>query len=110
LDGVKKHSDNVSGLWVVRLNAFGDSVLWSKSYGGSDADSIAAITATQDGGFLIAACSKSSASGDFKGTNKGGTDLWILKLDAEGNLEWEDNFGGTGHEVVVGITAGTDGT
>lgn len=110
LDGIKKHADDISDLWIVKVNAAGDSVLWSKSYGGGNADSIAYITRTLDGGAIIAANTKSSADGDVSGTNKGKTDVWILKLDPNGELEWEENFGGGEDDVVRGLIAHDDGS
>lgn len=78
--------------WVVKLDNNGN-LLWENNFGGSLDDIASSIIETADGGLVIAASSDSS-DGDVGG-NKGGTDYWVFKLDANGNLLWEDNYGGT---------------
>ncbi|MBL0281894.1 MAG: hypothetical protein IPQ11_16370 [Bacteroidetes bacterium] len=50
---------------------------------------------TSDGGLLIGASSLSGISGDKTEINHGGNDLWVIKLDAARNIQWENSFGGT---------------
>jgi len=61
--------------WIVRLDATGET-LWSKSFGGSGSDALAAVAQTDDGGFLIA--------GGLQVTdpNPGPGDFWIVRLDS----------------------------
>jgi hypothetical protein len=93
-------------LSVVKLDANGN-VVWSKTYGGTLSEIAYRIINTADGGYIIAANS-SSKDGDVK-TNQGNQDLWVLKLDANGNLVWSKTFGGANEDGVYDITACSDG-
>ncbi|MEP6711758.1 MAG: hypothetical protein ABJA37_05040 [Ferruginibacter sp.] len=71
--------------WIVKLNATG-TIVWSKLYGGNQADIVTSVQQTTDGGYIIGGYTASSANGSVIGTNHGGDDFWILKLDANGNI------------------------
>ncbi len=58
---------------------------FSKSYGGSRHDSAAAVVATEDGGFLLVGTADARRSGEAN--IGGGGDLWVQKLDADGDVE-----------------------
>lgn len=74
--------------------------IWSKTYGGSNSDYVEAVINTKDGGFLIIG-ETNSTDGDIT-LNHGGYDIWICKLNSEGNLEWENCYGGSGGEGISG--------
>ena len=78
-------------LWAVKITSNGN-LSWQKNYGGSSFDVGRSIRKTIDGGFLI---SGSSRSGDNGFTNKGQNDALILKIDANGNQQWQKTIGGT---------------
>ncbi|MFB6257912.1 MAG: T9SS type A sorting domain-containing protein, partial [Flavobacteriales bacterium] len=61
---------------------------------------------TSDGGFLVGGESRSS-NGDVGGNNGSG-DHWLIKLDGSGNLEWEQNFGGSGSDGALSIVQSSD--
>ncbi len=85
--------DHSSGdIWIVKINNSGD-ILWQKFYGGSGSDNAGSIKITSDGGFIVAGTS-SSNDGDING-NHGGSDAWLIKLDANGNFQWQKCMGGT---------------
>src|SRR5690606_15486957 len=62
---------------------------------------------TQDGGYLIAG-SSSSNDGDVSG-NHGGTDFWIVKMNAAGNIETQNSYGGSGIDSAQDIQPTSDG-
>ena len=64
-------------VWIVKLNKNGD-LLWDKTFGGSENDEAHSIVQTEDGGYAVAGWTKS------KGT--GNSDVWVIKLDENGNL------------------------
>jgi hypothetical protein len=72
-------------IWVVKINASG-AVVWNKLFGGNGADIAKAVQQTTDGGFIISGYTTSSASGTVIGNNHGAYDVWVLKLDANGNI------------------------
>ena len=61
---------------------------------------------TSDGGYIIAGTT-SSIDGDVVG-NHGLSDMWILKLDVAGIIQWQKCFGGTGSDGASAIELSTD--
>ncbi len=84
--------------WLVKIDGDGN-LLWERSFGGSSRDLGNNILQNSDGSFYIAATSRSS-DGDVGG-NHGGTDYWLLKVSAEGNILWERNYGGSDDETFA---------
>lgn len=70
---------------------------WSKTYGGNGADRGHCIQQTSDGGFIISGYTDTNNNGDVSGYHGGG-DVWVVKLDVSGDLEWQKTYGGTGSE------------
>jgi gliding motility-associated-like protein len=79
--------------FIVKLD-FDGNVLWQRIYGGDQDDRLWAIIPTADGGFLAGGYSHSSVSGDKTQPSYGDMDVWIMKLDAQGQLLWEKAYGG----------------
>src|SRR5690606_36383484 len=86
--------------WVVKLDMSGN-IQWQKSLGGSGVDMAHSIQQTIDGGYIVAGLSQSN-DGDVTG-NHGGADYWIVKLDDNGNIDWQKSFGGTGSDNAYSI-------
>jgi hypothetical protein len=108
-DGDIKSSYSGGDAWVVKLDLNGN-IQWSKTYGGSSADLFNAITATADGGYAVAGLTMSQPStGNVQGIEKGGTDVWIVKLDASGGIIWQQRFGGSAYDGATSIVATSDG-
>ncbi len=82
-------------------------LLWQKTYGGSETDGANHIQQTDDGGFIVSGYSESS-DGDLD-NNDGIWDVWILKLDENGDVEWEKTFGGSNYETARVIKQTRDG-
>ncbi len=94
------NSKGKSDYWIVKLTPDGE-LEWEKSFGGSNDDVANSIIQTSDNGYLIAGYSL-SYDGDI--TNpKGNTDYWIIKLSANGELDWEKSFGGTWNDAAQTI-------
>lgn len=71
--------------WLIRLDKDGN-VLWQKSFGGSGNDEIWQVRQTADGGFIAAGTAFRNGSLV--------SDAWVLKLCADGFLQWEYTYGG----------------
>ena len=95
-----------SDFWVVRTDAAG-TIMWQQCYGGSDIDFVRTIRATLDGGFIVAGTTE-SVDGMVTG-HHGDMDLWVIKLDASGGLEWQRALGGSGLENFGSATQLADG-
>ena len=76
---------------------------WQNSFGGNGADFLYATKSTADGGYILAGASTSSKSGDKISENQGNEDVWIIKIDAKGQLQWQQSFGGNGNDIPVEI-------
>jgi uncharacterized delta-60 repeat protein len=86
-------------VWIVKLDANGN-ITWQKTYGGSGVDSATSIQQTSDGGYIVAGDTSSF------GTN---TDVWIVKLNANGNITWQKTYGGSGVDSATSIQQTSDG-
>jgi hypothetical protein len=95
--------------WVVKLDAVG-TIQWQKSLGGTSIDVADNIKQTNDGGYIV--CGESTSNdGDVTGhhgaTNYG--DCWVVKLDANGGIQWQKSYGGTNNDDTRYIEQTTDG-
>lgn len=108
-DGDINTSYSGGDAWVVKLDVNG-KIQWSKTYGGTGEDLANAITATADGGYVVAGLTMSQPStGNVQGIDKGKSDVWIFKLDASGGITWQQRFGGSGFDGATSIVATNDG-
>jgi hypothetical protein len=86
--------------WILKIASDGN-LIWEKSFGGSEIDEARAISATNDGNFMIVGDTRSSDK-DVS-NNNGGADLWMLKIAPDGNLVWEKTIGATSFDVARSI-------
>ncbi|RZS99552.1 fibronectin type III domain-containing protein [Aquimarina brevivitae] len=120
---VESNNDNDGYLggdiWVIRLDSSGD-LIWETNLGGSLDERGNSIRQTSDNGFIIAGSSNSSDQ-DISGDSSF-VDFWVVKLDQNGILDWEVNYGGGGNEgansiqqtmdegyIVAGFTSSSNG-
>lgn len=95
-------SNGNSDCWVVKLDAKG-SIDWQKLYGSNAADGGLSVINTTDGGYAVTGYA-SAANGSFNGTvYNGQTDVFILKLDASGNIQWKKLYGGSFSDIGYSI-------
>jgi hypothetical protein len=85
--------------WIIKVNANGVKQ-WDKTFGGTGDDIGTAIVSTPDNAFLIGGGSNSNASGEKSENSRGGADYWILKMDTNGNKQWDKTIGGSGEDQV----------
>jgi len=93
--------------WIVKLDG-ASSVQWKKAIGGSGYDFAHSIKQTKEGGFIVIGWSDSN-DGDVTG-NHGDSDIWIVKLDATGNIQWQKSFGGSSADFGYSIHQNSDST
>ena len=88
--------------WVLKLYSNGN-VAWQKTYGGINADDVAfSIRQTQEGGYIVAGRTDSSLGA-------GKDDVWVLKLDANGNVTWQKTYGGGNWDYAYSIQQTSEG-
>lgn len=88
---VSGNHGGVSDAWVVKLNSVG-AIEWQKCLGGTGEETFRSIIQTPDGGFLAVGYTNSN-DGDVSG-NHGIVDVWVVKLNSVGSIEWQRNLGG----------------
>jgi hypothetical protein len=86
--------------WARRFDA-GANAIWERIYD-SKGLGASAITALPDGGFALAG---GTARGRFAMY-----DAWIARLDANGDLLWEETYGGMGEDLAASIAVTPDGS
>jgi hypothetical protein len=85
--------------WLVKLTSAG-ATQWQKRLGGTSYDEFYSVSATSDGGYILAGLSQSSNTGTLTGiTNNGGMDAWVAKVNATGDIGWQQLLGGTQAEM-----------
>ncbi|MFL5766014.1 MAG: T9SS type A sorting domain-containing protein [Bacteroidia bacterium] len=92
--------------WVIHISKSG-SIIWQKTYGGTQADEPFNIEKTTDGGYILGGYS-SSQDGDVS-INYAASEYWIVKLDSTGTMEWEKTYGGQGGEINGFVSQTSDG-
>ncbi|MBK7569132.1 MAG: FG-GAP repeat protein [Chitinophagales bacterium] len=95
-------------MWIIKLDESGN-IDWQNTIGGSSVDELKSIEQTDDGGFIIGGDSHSGITGDKTEANNGSDDWWILKLDAFGNIVWQNVIGGSGTEGITSMIQTFDG-
>ncbi|MDX9908293.1 MAG: hypothetical protein RBS23_02445, partial [Mariniphaga sp.] len=86
--------------YVVKLDSSGD-LEWSKTIGGAADDWCSSIRQTHDGGYVFTGATSSFGAGK--------SDVYVVKLDASGNLQWEKAIGGTDSDLGKSICQTLDG-
>ncbi|MGH2667480.1 T9SS type A sorting domain-containing protein [Flavobacterium sp.] len=94
--------------WIWKMDEKGE-LDWQKSFGGSGLDLLQSIQLTSDAGFILAGTSQSNKGQDKTADSKGGSDFWIIKLDAKGGELWQQTIGGNGQDQLQSITQTQDG-
>lgn len=94
------NSKGAADFWLIKIDDSG-TIIWEKSYGGTNFDAARHITSTLDNGFILSGSSRSQ-DGDVT-ENKGQNDFWMLKIDSSGNILWQQSVGGS--EIDVAYSA-----
>ena len=101
----------VADFWLVKTDSSGNQ-LWNKTYGEAGNDEAYSLVQTGDGGYALAGYTESSSAG--------GRGFWLVKTDADGNMEWNRTYGGgkayslvqtgDGGYALAGYTIGSYGS
>jgi hypothetical protein len=91
------------------MNCFAQvpSVQWQKCYGGGNWDFAQSIIQTSEGGYIQCGYA-ASTNGDVSG-NHGSDDVWVVKTDSSGQIEWQRCYGGSDIDYGICIQQTLDG-
>ncbi|MDR4951832.1 T9SS type A sorting domain-containing protein [Chryseobacterium sp. ES2] len=92
---------------LVKLNQQGQEV-WEKYFSGQNHDYLSATVTTQDGGFLLAGTSYSGKGLDKKDDSKGGSDIWLIRINEFGDELWQKTLGSSSDEEARSVIQTTD--
>ncbi len=83
--------------WIIKLNSFGN-IEWQKCYGSTGGEEAFSVLQTNDNGFVVVGFTNGN-DGDVTG-NHGTNDIWVLKLNSFGIIEWQKCLGGQGSDAI----------
>jgi hypothetical protein len=95
------HTNSFGGFeaFLIKTDANGN-VQWAKTYGGTSYDWAYSVQQTSDGGYIVA--------GNTRSFGVGG-DIFLIKTDANGNVQWAKTYGGTSHDWAYSVQQTSDG-
>ncbi|UFH33303.1 T9SS type A sorting domain-containing protein [Chryseobacterium sp. C-71] len=103
----KQQANNGYDFHLVKLNQQGEEV-WEKYFSGQNHDFLSATVATQEGGFLLAGTSYSGKGLDKKEDAKGGSDIWLIRINEYGDELWQKTLGTSQDEEARAVIQTTD--
>ncbi|MHA2295890.1 MAG: hypothetical protein ACXAEU_07185 [Candidatus Hodarchaeales archaeon] len=94
--------DSQEDMWLVKTDENGNTI-WVQTYRRKESNvSIAsALVQTADGGYVLAGYTNS-----INYTNK---DMWLVKTDANGNMIWNQTYGGPDMDIACALIQTDDG-
>lgn len=87
-------------LWLLKLDSSGFNE-WDKTFGGAGRDIGLYVSQTDEGGYIVTGLTESYGSG--------GGDVWLIKTDPRGNIEWDTTFGGIKFDQGTAVHQTADG-
>lgn len=96
----KEHSNQI---WVARINEEGTDQWGGVRYFGDKGyqEGVAICNSHLDGGLIISGSTNTKGAGD--------TDMWLLKVDERGELQWERTYGGINGDISASLVALSEG-
>ena len=88
-----------SDAFLVKTDANGN-IVWAKTYMGTYSDYAYSVQQTSDGGYIVAGHTNSFGAG---------YDAFLVKTDANGNIQWAKTYGRTGWDEAYSVQQTSDG-
>jgi hypothetical protein len=86
--------------WLVKTDSSGN-MQWNKTYGGTNHDYALDLVQTTDDGYALAGYTYSFGAGNL--------DCWLVRTDANGNIQWNQTYGGTSADYANALVQTSDG-
>ncbi|MFZ8835383.1 MAG: hypothetical protein ACO2O5_14500 [Candidatus Caldipriscus sp.] len=87
-------------IFLIKTDAKGN-IQWAKTYGGTSWDIASSVQQTSDGGYIVAGLTLSFGAGNW--------DIFLIKTDAKGNIQWAKTYGGTDDDSAYSVQQTSDG-
>jgi hypothetical protein len=87
-------------VWLIKLGLNGRTD-WTRTFGGVEWDWGNAVHETPDGGYILVGTTLSFGAG--------GSDVWLIKTDTEGQEEWSRTYGGHSLDFGLSVQPTSDG-
>jgi hypothetical protein len=119
-EGELSNNHGSGDVWVAKYDKYGEYV-WQKALGGIGYDIGQSIIECSNTGYILTGYTGSVNSGDVIGGHEG-LEAWVVKLDENGEIQWQKCFGGIAEDwgqsiiqksnnefILTGTTSSTDG-
>jgi hypothetical protein len=83
--------------WILKLDASGN-IVWQNTIGSDLDDDFDCVIPTSDGGYMCVGDTEGSLSGDKSEYPNGALDIWLVKLDGLGNIQFQNTIGGQSND------------
>jgi len=93
-------SQNKNDVYLIRTDLNGDTI-WTKTYGGTGDDVGYSVLQTSEGGYIV--------TGHTSSLGAGGADVWLLRIDADGDTLWTKTYGGSSNDYGESVQQTSDG-
>jgi hypothetical protein len=95
-----ENGDTYDFFHLMKLDEDGNHV-WNSTHGGPETEYCFGMTQALDGGYVL--------GGTTSSWGGGGYDMYLVKFDNSGNLQWNQTYGGSGNEMCQSVTVTEDG-
>ena len=96
-----------SDAWIIKLDA-ARQVMWQTAFGGLETESLVKVLPLKTGDYILLINSNSTQSQSKNVPYYGGEDIWIICLDDQGEMKWQNSFGGQYDDVATDVIATSD--
>ena len=87
--------------WLIKVDSSGN-IEWNQTYGGEKEDRALSLILTTDGGYALAGRTSSFGAGSNH-------NFWLVKTDEQGNMQWNQTYGGTNRAEALSVVQTSDG-
>lgn len=87
--------------WVLKIDSAGTKI-WDKRFGTTETDYCYSACSDGADGIVLGGYTASEISGDKSQASWGGSDYWLVHVDASGNKVWDADFGGDHSDDTFG--------